>query len=506
MNQANETLLFSTEFMIILTLLIPLMGIIIAGFVKNPKIRDISTILTGATLFLCVTTFIPLIRQGISPKLEIVEIFPNISLMFQLEWLGLLFALVASFLWPITTIYANGYMNGNKEKNQPRFYLFFALSIFAVMGIAFSGNMFTLFCFYELLTLATFPLVTHSGTEEAKRSGRIYLGILIGTSIFFLLPAIVWTYHLAGTLDFVKGGIIDFHHGGVLNNRLTVFTAGALLFLYMYGIGKAALMPFHRWLPAAMVAPTPVSALLHAVAVVKAGVFTVVKVIIYIFGTRNLTELINESWASGAWLTYAAGFTIIAASVVALRQDNLKKRLAYSTISQLSYVILAVSILAPKAVLAAGFHILAHAVGKITLFFAAGAIYTASKKKYVSELDGIGRRMPITMICFTIGALSMIGLPPAVGFLTKYYMLLGAFEYGNFFAIGVIILSTLLNAAYFLPIIFNAWFKPEKAGVKSHGEAPKAILFAISITGFLTIALFFAPDLFLWLAEEPSVR
>jgi multicomponent Na+:H+ antiporter subunit D len=254
-------------------------------------------------------------------------------------------------------------------------------------------------------------------------------------------------------------------------------------------------------LPAAMVAPTPVSALLHAVAVVKAGVFTVLKVVVYIFGIDHLNAMIAQNWWAGGWLIYAAGSTIIIASVIAMRQDNLKKRLAFSTISQLSYVVLAVAILSPKAAMAGAFHIAAHAVSKITLFFAAGSIYTASKKKNVSELNGIGKRMPITMACFTIGALSMIGLPPAAGFLTKFYMMMGALETQHYFAIGVLLVSTVLNAAYFLPIIFAAYFKAETEGGKDHGEAPKPILIAISITAFLTLALFFYPDVFLFLSD-----
>jgi multicomponent Na+:H+ antiporter subunit D len=318
----------------------------------------------------------------------------------------------------------------------------------------------------------------------------------MSTSIGLLFLGMLWTYNVSGTLDFVQGGILaDKVHGPEL---------AVLLFLYMYGIGKAAMMPIHRWLPAAMVAPTPVSALLHAVAVVKAGVFTVVKVIVYIFGL----DLLVESSADD-WLLLAACFTIIAASVVALRQDNLKRRLAYSTISQLSYVIMGAAILAPISVMGAAMHIAAHAFGKITLFFAAGSIYTAAHKTEVSQLDGIGKRMPWTMTAFAIGALSMIGLPPTAGFISKWYILSGAIETQNALAILVIVASTLLNAAYFLPIVYAAFFKEQKprdetdpySKYDNHSEAPVGVVLALSFTALGTLTLFFWPGVPLGLAK-----
>ncbi|MEO0997426.1 MAG: proton-conducting transporter membrane subunit, partial [Pseudomonadota bacterium] len=252
-----------------------------------------------------------------------------------------------------------------------------------------------------------------------------------------------------------------------------------------FGIGKAALMPMHRWLPAAMVAPTPVSALLHAVAVVKAGVFTVTKIIVYVFG---IDFLFDEP--SSSWLLYVAAFTIIAASIVALRQQNLKRLLAYSTVSQLSYIVMAAAILKPLAEIGAAIHMLAHAFGKITLFFAAGAIYVASKKTELHQLAGIGRRMPWTMTAFTIGALSMIGVPPTGGFVSKWYILAGAFEADNYAALATIIASTALNAAYFLPIVYMAWFAKEPDGGPEHGEAPWPAVAALTVTAALTIAFF----------------
>jgi multicomponent Na+:H+ antiporter subunit D len=270
-----------------------------------------------------------------------------------------------------------------------------------------------------------------------------------------------------------------------------------LLALFLFGTAKAALMPFHRWLPAAMVAPTPVSALLHAVAVVKAGVFTVVKVVVYVFGLDTLAGATD-------WLIGIAGFTIVAASVVALNADNLKRRLAYSTVSQLSYVVLAAALLAPLSLIGAALHIAAHALGKITLFFAAGAIYTAAHKTQVSQLDGIGQRMPWTMTAFAIGALSMIGLPPAVGFVSKWYIVSGAVAEAQWFALTVILLSTLLNAGDFLPIIYRAFLRPlsVEAAAHPHGEAPLPMVAALTITAAGTLALFFFPDVPLALARQ----
>lgn len=475
-------------------------GIALAG--RQPNLREGVTLVTAAALIWQVWGLVPEVVAGARPALTLFEVVPDVPLAFTIEPLGMLFAAVASGLWIINSIYSIGYMRGNKEHKQTRFYVCFAVSLAAAMGIAFAGNLFTLFVFYEALTLSTYPLVTHHENAEARRGGRTYIGILISTSIALLLTAIVWTWVEAGTTDFRPGGIL----AGTLEGP----EVGLLLFLFMFGIGKAALMPIHRWLPAAMVAPTPVSALLHAVAVVKAGVFSVVKVIVYVFGIDMLAGA-----PSAEWLLYVSGFSIIMASLIALRQDNLKRRLAYSTVSQLSYVTMAAAILAPLSVMGAALHIAAHALGKITLFFAAGSIYTAAHKKNVSELDGIGRRMPWTMAAFAIASLSMVGVPPTAGFLSKWYMLLGAYDRQAWFAIGVIALSTLLNAAYFLPIVYAAFFKKEKHGHHAdaghhgdgdghhdHGEAPLPIVLALCATAGGTVALFFLADVPLSLAHQ----
>lgn len=482
----------STQFLIAAALVIPLIGaVLIALLQRRPNLRETATCLAAVALFFCVVALAPEVLQGQRPSLSLLEIMPGLELRFEIEPLGMLFALIASGLWIVNSIYSFGYMRANNERHQTRFYVCFSVAIASTMGIAFAANLFTLFLFYELLTLITYPLVTHAGTEEARRAGRVYLGILVGTSITFLLSAIVWTFVVAGTLDFTPGGILT---GGMSGGLMAL-----LLALYVFGIGKTAVMPLHRWLPAAMVAPTPVSALLHAVAVVKAGVFCALKVIVYVLGVEHLVAL-----GSAEWLPYLAGFTILAASVVALRSDNLKRRLAYSTVSQLSYVILAAALLAPLSLLGAALHIAAHAVSKITLFFAAGAIYTASHKTHVSQLAGIGRSMPITMIAFTIGALSLIGVPPAVGFLSKWFILQGAVASGQSVALAVILISTLLNAAYFLPIVYSAFFQaPEDRDAHArHGEAPWPMVLALGLTAFTTIALFFFMDPIFDLARQ----
>jgi multicomponent Na+:H+ antiporter subunit D len=467
------------ETAILVAIGIPLVGalaIALAGRI-SPNIREAATAITSVSLIWVVWGLLPLLMDGGRPSIEVSEVMPGLSIAFTVEPLGMLFAALASGLWLINSIYSVGYMRGNNEKNQTRFYACFALALSATMGIAFAGNLFTLFLFYELLTLSTYPLVAHKGDAATVRSARIYLGVLLSTSIGLFLPAIIWTYSIAGTGDFTTGGIL----AGKLNDP----EIGLLLGLFVFGIGKAAVMPMHKWLPAAMVAPTPVSALLHAVAVVKAGVFAITKIIVYVFGIEFLF-----SAPSSQWLLYAAAFTIITASLVAIRQTNIKRLLAYSTIAQLSYVVMATAILKPLAEVGAALHMVAHAFGKITLFFAAGAIYVASKKTEIHQLRGIGRRMPWTMAAFTIGALSMIGVPPTAGFVSKWYILAGAFEADNLVAVFTIIASTVLNAAYFLPILYMVWFEREKEGGKEHGEAPFLAVVALCLTALLTLAFF----------------
>ncbi len=461
--------------------LIPLLGGLIAALLgRHPDRREAASIIAGLATAAAVIGLWPHAGDGL--RFELWQWLPGLSLAFELEPLGLIFASVAACLWPLTTVYAIGYMRGAGEQHQTRFYFFFAVAIAAALGIAFAGNGLTLFIFYEVLTLSTYPLVSHKGSPEARRGARVYLGVLLTTSIGLLLPALVWTHALAGSTDFRSGGILAGTAGpGVL----------ALLFaMYLFGIGKAALMPFHRWLPAAMVAPTPVSALLHAVAVVKAGVFSVLKVSTYIFGV----DLLSISGASQT-MAWVAAFTLLAGSLVAMRQDNLKARLAYSTVSQLAYIVLGAALASSVATLGGALHIITHAAGKITLFFCAGAIYVGAHKTRVSELDGLGRAMPITFGAFAIASLSIIGLPPFAGLWSKFLLMQGAAEAGMPVMIGVLMVSSLLNIAYLLPIPFRAFFRPAPGNADvAHGEAPWPSVLALSLTALACVLLFFAAE------------
>lgn len=470
-----------------LTIIVPLIGaalVVLTG--KYPNLRETVSIATAIVLFTLVLSIADNTFNQVAMATTWASLLSGLEIAFSVEPLGVLFALVASFLWIITTIYAIGYMRGHNEQNQTRFYCCFALAISTVMAICFSANLLTLFIFYELLTLSTYPLVTHAGTEDAKRGGRVYLGILLGTSIAFLLFAILGTWVSAGTLDFTPGGIFtDAQSDGLI---------AMLLVLFCYGIGKAALMPFHRWLPAAMVAPTPVSALLHAVAVVKAGVFTILKVVIYIFGIENLSQIMTTDL-----MLYIAAATVLLSSCVAMTKDNLKARLAYSTVSQLSYIVVGALLASSIAAAGATLHIVTHAVGKITLFFCAGAIMVAAHKKNISEMVGLGRKMPLTMVAFAIGSLSIIGLPPMAGTWSKWYLVAGALEADKLIIVVVLTISTLLNIAYLLPIPIKAFLTPKDDNQQSWTRAetiktPLPSLIAISITSTLCVVLFFYPQ------------
>jgi multicomponent Na+:H+ antiporter subunit D len=422
----------------------------------------------GLALAGAVLSLWPVADNGL--RFELWTWLPGLSLEFALEPLGLLFASVAAVLWPVTTVYAAGYLRAAREPALDRFFAFFALTIASAMWIALSANLVTLLIGYELMTLATWPLVAHHGDAQARRGARTYVVVLLVTSIGLLLPAIIWTWVLAGTTDFRLGGILAGQAGsGVLT----------LLFaLYLFGIGKAALMPVHRWLPAAMVAPAPVSALLHAVAVVKAGVFTVLKVTVYVFGLDTLRE-------SGAAepMKWVASFTLIAAAIVAIRSDNLKRRLAYSTVSQLAYIVLAAT--------------LAHEVAA-----AGGALHmvTAGKTR-VSELDGLGRAMPWTFAAFLTASVSIIGLPPTGGTWSKWLMLLGTAEADQVVPLVVLLVGSLLAVAYLMPIAVRAFLRPP-AGLPTHGEAPLVMTGPLTLTALGCVALFFGADAVL----EPLAR
>jgi len=446
------------------------------------NLRDGITFLAALATLGCVLMVLNLNGNAHGEILTLFEIMPGLSVAFRTEALGLVFAVIASGLWCVTHLYAVGYMRGNNEQNHARFFAAFSFSIGATLAIAFSANMFTLFLFYEVLSLATYPLVAHKGNDQAKRGARTYLGILLGTSIGLQLVAIIWTWSLAGTLDFTQGGVLDGKIGGTM--------AAILLGVYAFGIGKAALMPFHRWLPAAMVAPTPVSALLHAVAVVKAGVFTMMKVGVYIFGLDFLAQT-----GAADWLVWWAGLSIVLASVIAITQKNLKARLAYSTVSQLSYITLGMALATSWGALGGALHIVTHAVGKITLFMCAGAIYVATHRTEIPQLQGLGRAMPFTFGAFLVGALSIIGLPPLAGAWSKWEILVGAADTGDLVVFAVLIVSSLLNIAYLVPIVSKAFFVAPKEGKNAvpegFAEAPILCVMPPVFTAACCFAVFF---------------
>ncbi|KEZ78385.1 monovalent cation/H+ antiporter subunit D family protein [Salinisphaera hydrothermalis] len=457
------------------------MSLAIGAAGRWPNLREAVSVITGLVLLAGAILLIGPIAAGERPSVTLFSILPGLDFTFTLEPLGLVFALVAATLWPLTTFYAAGYMRGNREGHQTRFFICFALAISAAIGIALAGNLLTLFLFYEMMTLVTYPLVTHHGDAESRVSGRIYLGVLLTTSIGLFLPAIVITWMLAGTLTFTHGGILA-------NTGLGPKGAMALYALFVFGIGKAAVMPMHRWLPSAMVAPTPVSALLHAVAVVKAGVFSVLKITVYIFGL----DYAFKTGASEPFL-WLASITIILASVIAIYCDNLKKRLAYSTIGQLSYIVLGSALATKLGAVSGSLHIVTHAFGKITLFFCAGAIYTATHRKYVSQLNGMGRAMPLTFAAFTIAALSLIGLPPMGGAWSKWYLMSGSAGVEEYALLGVLALSSLLNIVYLLDIPARAFFLRGDNNVPTAiREAPAACVVPLCLTAAGCIALFFA--------------
>jgi len=475
----------SAPVLISLVLAIPLIGtVLILMSEGRPNQRETVTLLTAISLFAAVVMLVPEVYRGGRPALTLFQLLPGVALRFEIEPLGMMFACIASGLWIVNSVYSIGYMRAKKEHAQTRFYACFAVAIFGAIGVATAGNLLTLFVFYEVLTISTYPLVAHHQDKESQRSGRIYLGILLGTSILFLMSGMIWTFVATGTLDFRMGGILAGHLQGP--------AIGLMLFLYMYGIGKAALMPIHRWLPAAMVAPTPVSALLHAVAVVKAGVFTVLKVIIYLFGADFLRQ---SGYAD--WLMYIAAASLLLASCIALTKDNLKARLAYSTVSQLAYVVLGAALLVPTGIIGGAMHIAMHAMGKITLFFCAGAIYVATGKTEISEMRGIGRTMPVTLAAFLLGALSVIGLPPFGGAWSKYFLMLGAVDRGQIIFAGVLMVSSLLNIAYLLPVVARGYFErgeDEGTGPAVIREAPVFCLVPLCLTAVGCVVLFFYAD------------
>ncbi|PHQ39270.1 cation:proton antiporter [Halorubrum persicum] len=436
---------------------------IVASY-RSPNVREGWTIAAAVAKFAIVASMLPAVLGGAVFETSLGTFLPGIEFALRADALGMLFAFLASGLWIVTSFYSIGYMRGNDETNQTRYFAAFAVSLSATMGIAFAGNLVTIFVFYEVLSIATYPLVAHDETDEARAAGRKYLAYTMFGGGVLVLAGTALVYLIAGNVSFTAGGIQELANAD---------PGLAMLAFFLLAIGfgvKAGIMPLHQWLPEAMVAPTPVSGLLHAVAVVKSGAFGVSRVVLDVFGPELVFDLsLPLGFSAGLVLSTIGAITLTAASIIALRKDHLKQRLAYSTVSQLSYIILGLGLFGWYGLVGALLHIPAHAFMKLTLFFCAGNIHVSTHTDYISEMAGIGKRMPLTMGAFTVASLGMAGIPLLAGFVSKYYMLIGGIRMGAqltpvaYYLVGALLLSGVLNIAYFWPVIYTAFFEAEDA-------------------------------------------
>jgi len=477
----------------VLAVLCPLMAApAIVLLRRHPNLREAATLIAAAIQFAVVISMAPAVAGGQRLVCRIIDIGAGIEVGYRVDAFGLMFAITSSFLWILVSLYSIGYMRALDEHAQTRYYFMFALAIFSAVSIALSANLVTFYIFYEALTLSTYWLVAHHEDEQAFAATRKYLAYLLASG-WFLFAAVVLTFALAGTTQFADGGILNM--ASAPRSTLVILFA-----LFALGSMKAAWMPFHAWLPSAMVAPTPVSSLLHAVAVVKAGVFGFVRIVCHVFGVDLIGAL-----GLGIWLGAVASVTMILGSFFAIGEDNLKRRLAYSTISQLSYILFGVALLSPFGVKGAMVHIPFHGFMKITLFLCAGAIMVISGKKQISQLAGIGRQMPVTLMAFTIGALGMCGAPPVAGFISKWFLCLGTIEAGLMIFLAVILISSLLDVIYFFPIVKTAFFDGPRVGAADGGGLPNLemqrplylfMLVPLALTAVFSVVFCFFPQAF----------
>lgn len=471
--------------------LVPLLAILVSLLAvplillssARPNLRETWTILAAVIKFGLVLLLLPSALEGTSIELHLVDLAPGFPLLLKADPLGVFFALIASGLWIFTSFYSIGYVRGAGEHKQTRYFASFAVCLSATIGIAFAGNLLTFIVFYEMLTLATYPLVIHNEKREAIEAGRKYLAFTL-TAGLLLIAAAGMVYYYTGTLDFAPGGLFG-------DIQLPPHIMMVIFILFLGGVGvKAGIMPMHGWLPAAMAAPTPVSALLHAVAVVKSGVFAVIRVVGYVFGVD-----IMGGYGLNEILIVLAGATIILASLIAFNQDNLKRRLAYSTVGHLSYIVLGVALLTPLGMTGGIMHIAAHATMKITLFFCAGAIYVNLHRTEISNLNGIAKVMPWTMGAFAVGSIGLAGIPPINGFFSKWYLGMGSLQGDMLIPLMILMLSGVLNAGYFFPILHRAYFKKGE-GLEKYGEASPLMVVPIVITAALSVLFGLFPNLF----------
>ena len=467
---------------VLIPILFPMIMAILIGFGRfKEKIRNIiATITVFSNLFFIIYIF----RNKGAVFFTVFKINEFLDIYLKIDKLGVFFSLLVSVLWIFTTFYSMEYMKHEGKEN--RFFAFFLVTLGVTLGISFSGNLVTLYLFYELLTLVTFPLVIHSGSKEALKSGTKYL-IYSFVGATFVLLGMILLFTITNGLDFYPKGIIkDF------NLNKTLISISYVVMFLGFGV-KAALVPFHSWLPNAMVAPTPVSSLLHAVAVVKSGVFALIRITYYVFGM----EIVKQIYARKYLLLFVT-ISILMGSFLALHQSNLKKRLAYSTISQLGYILLGLLILNRNAFVGGLLHLINHAVIKITLFFCVGTIMYTRGKTDINEIKGIGKEMPYTMWCFTISSISLIGIPPTNGFVSKWYLAQGGLIEGKIIFPAILLISALLTAMYLLPIITVAFFRrdEEHKGLEQIEvrEAPIKMLVPIILITFITIVLGLYPN------------
>lgn len=465
-----------------------MVSMIAAGLIlvtsHKPFLRETVTMVAAISKFIIMVSMLPEVLGGQVVESAPLSIAFGITLHFRADPLGLLFALLSSFLWIITSIYSIGYMRALKYGHETGYYASFAVCLSAASGIALSANLLTFFIFYEILTVATYPLVVHVRTSEAIEGGRKYLVYTLIAGQFLLLAVLISQALAPGA---------EFTPGGYLKGKASPQLLYVMFILFVLGLGvKAAIMPLHAWLPTAMVAPTPVSALLHAVAVVKAGAFGFLRIAGFVFGP----ELLRTS-GLGWGLAWVAALTIILASLRALAEDNLKRRLAYSTVGQLSYIVLGAALATPISFIGGMLHIVAHAFLKITLFFCAGAIYATAHKEKVSEMQGLGRQMPVTMAAFMLASLGIAGMPFLMGFVSKWNLALGALEAGRPVMIVVLIMSALLSMGYLLPVGFRAFFGENGGDEFTIKEAKPSLLYPLAATALISLVLGLFPDLVL---------
>lgn len=458
------------------------------GEKMKPGCREAVTLSAAFIKALCVFSMVPFVLDGNDFSLTLFRLADGIDFALKVDGPGIVFGCVSSFLWIVTSVYSIGYVRGHGEKNQTGYFAAFAMCMCGTLGICFSANLLTFFVFYEILTVATYPLVVHYRDEKGKAAGRKYLLYTLGSGQLFFAGMII-LYFMCGTLDFAPGGFIG-------KSVPTAMIVPLFFLLILGGAVKAGVIPLHSWLPGAMVAPTPVSALLHAVAVVKAGAFCMLRIVFYTFGP----ELCKEAGIDDI-LCWAAVATILCASLIAIQKDNLKARLAYSTVGQLSYIVLGAGIMTPQSVTGAIYHIVAHAFMKITLFMCAGAIFVTAHKSEVSQMRGLGRRMPLTAAAFTVASFGIAGLPFMAGFVSKMSILQGAAQAGKPLYAAVLIASALLSLTYLIPVTYIAFtgknINPDFSvydGKSLTGEADIKMLAPLVLTAVFSVILGIMPD------------